>query len=63
MRPEDYDEASLLLATSINNTASGHVRRLDWRTGGATRLGADGALYGCHDVQWSAAAATRSGRP
>ena len=51
---KNYDEASLLLATSINNTASGHVWRLDWRTGGATRLGADGALYGCHDVQWSA---------
>ena len=51
---KNYDEASLLLATSINNTAAGHVWRLDWRTGGATRLGADGALYGCHDVQWSA---------
>ena len=63
---KNYDEDTLLLVSSVNQTAtnvatcpaSGHAYLWNWRKNEYTRLGGSSALYGAHDIQWSSDVAT-----
>ena len=53
---KNYDEDTLVMIQSANESAGGHAFKWNWRNDEYTRIGAGGSghgTYGCHDIQFA----------